>query len=110
MWRSGSIVMTPPTLPAPVPGALAVITTGLLGRGRPVAMSMAWRRWTYAPLSLVFAVNQIVFAARSITGVAVMPISGVSRPQPVSCAGTDGPKLFCQSGGALGRRSSASNA
>ena len=104
------MVRTPATLPAPFPGALAVITTGLLGRGRPVAMSSAWSRWTYAPFSFVFAVNQIVFAATSITGVAVIPISGVSRPQPVSCAGTEGPKFFCQRGGALGRRSSASKA
>ena len=62
------------------------------------------------PFSLLRDVNQRVFAARSMTGVAVMPISGVSRLQPVSDAGREGPKLFCQSGGAFARVSSASKA
>jgi len=81
--RSGSSVMTPFTEPSPLPGACAVMMTGLLGRGLPVAMSSAWSLWKNFPFSLLRDVSQIVFDWRSMTGVAVMPTS--DRAGRIAC-------------------------
>ena len=55
------------------PGTDPWIVTGLPARDDPVAMSSAWSRWTYAPLSFVRTTRYMVAVARSMTGVLWMP-------------------------------------
>src|SRR4029077_14329406 len=72
----------------------------------PVDTSKACRRWKYAPFSLVMATTYIVPVFASITGVLVIPISGVAMSgQLTSAMGTgvtpDDRKLTVHNGVAL---------
>lgn len=61
--------------------------TGPPSTSAPVAMSKAWTRWKYVEPFLDMATAYRIPcapAARSITGVEVMPISGVTWPHPRS--------------------------
>ena len=69
----------------------------------PVVMSSAWIRWMYVVVfpetSLLIATTYMVSVFRSITGVAVMPISGVTWLPWTGSEGTSpGPSIeTCQS-------------
>src|ERR1700730_6869715 len=82
----GSKMTEVPSLLSPVPGKEAWIVFGLPKSFAPLATSSAYRRWEYVPEpSFDIAMTYIApFGprARSITGVAVMPISGSTCEQP----------------------------
>ena len=68
----------------------------------PVVMFSAWIRWMYVVLfpetSLLIATTYMVSVLRSITGVAVMPISGINEPRRGSDGTSPGPSTeTCQS-------------